>query len=90
MIPTYTDSSHPYEMPLVDYEGISHPFWCISSGLFYRVWKRLMCRRDFHLFDEVLSDTDRHYLVCDACCLEVGISYIGAYCVSVGAEDRRK
>ena len=56
--------------------GISHPFWNVTADWFYRGWRRIMCQRGYHLFDEVLSDTTEHTLVCDACQLEVGIAYI--------------
>jgi hypothetical protein len=50
------------------YFGISYPIW-FQFDLMMRFWKRIMCRRNWHLFDEVLSE--QHYLVCDACQLMV-------------------
>jgi len=46
--------------------NISHPFWWVENDLFYRAWRRVMCRRGYHLFDEVLSYSE-HTLICDAC-----------------------
>ena len=43
--------------------------------LFYRLWKKIFCKRGLHLFDEVTS-LDEHYLYCDACGLMVGIEYM--------------
>jgi hypothetical protein len=52
------------------YIGISYP--SILTGKITRgVWKRFMCKRHYHLFDEVVSD--RHYLYCDACGFELEI-----------------
>jgi len=33
----------------------------------YWIWKRIMCRHGYHLFDEVINSDCEHYLVCDAC-----------------------
>jgi hypothetical protein len=40
---------------------------------FHNLWKRVLCKGGFHLFDEVVGSWDygQHYLVCDACDLEV-------------------
>lgn len=43
---------------------------------FYYLWKKLLCKRGFHLFDEVLSNGSGQWvrsLVCDACGLEIEI-----------------
>jgi len=62
------------------YTGITHPV--IGEGLeekeielIYNAWKISNCSRGIHLFDEVWSDCD-HYLVCDACNIEVHINKI--------------
>jgi transcription initiation factor TFIIIB Brf1 subunit/transcription initiation factor TFIIB len=41
-------------------------------------WKKIMCKRDIHVFDEVVSfgGGRRHELVCDACGLVVNIESI--------------
>lgn len=38
------------------------------------LWKRFMCSKGYHAFDEVLSV--EHVLSCDACGLSVGIKRI--------------
>jgi len=52
----------------VSYQGFTH---CVPSWLL-PLWRRIFCRRDWHAWDEVLSD-DRHYLGCDACGRHVDI-----------------
>lgn len=64
------------------YYGMSHlhlPGWMV------RLWKRFMCGRGYHLFDEVatvVTEDEKqngfmdHYLSCDACELSVEISRI--------------
>ena len=56
------------------YHGITYcpvlPLWA------FWVWKKIMCRRQYHLFDEVVSSGDHHYLICDACQLVVNIASI--------------
>ena len=61
------------------YRGITHARG--FNKLTYWLWRKLKCNRvDVHLFDEVQTagnpDGMNHYLVCDACELEVGISRI--------------
>jgi hypothetical protein len=59
------------------YYGITHalPLWLLP------LWKKTMCKRNMHVFDEVVSsngdtcDGD-HYLACDACDLVVNIASI--------------
>ena len=53
------------------YMGLTYPA-CFRSKAIHWLWKRLNCRRNMHLWDEVW-DIDNHYLVCDACGKEVGI-----------------
>lgn len=46
----------------MNYHGLTHipvPRFLLAS------WKKHLCKRNIHLFDEVKSDI--HYLVCDAC-----------------------
>jgi len=71
-------------MTQTEYRGISYvsdflndniPRWLWS--VIYKLWKKHMCPLDIHLLDECWS-IDSHVLVCDACGLEVGISYIGS------------
>lgn len=47
-----------------EYWGITYPR-LLKYKLCNYIWKKLMCPKQMHLLDEVLSD--RHYLVCDAC-----------------------
>ena len=62
------------------YRGITYPkiiCWLPWEwGL--KLWRRLMCKREMHLWDEVLSGGCpwEHYLVCDACGLMVNIESI--------------
>jgi hypothetical protein len=64
------------------YFGIWHP--SISHRL-YSLWRRFMCRRHYHLFDEVSSSNNGWYLVCDACDLIVHIDRVETtYCEEHG------
>lgn len=38
-------------------------------------WKRFMCTKEMHLWDEVAT-SERNYLICDACDIEVDIRAI--------------
>lgn len=69
------------------YRGITHPArWNWALWL----WRKFMCPREMHCFDEVLSgvraangryNPEDHYLVCDACQLMVLIDSISTeYC----------
>lgn len=60
--------------------GITYPTlhdgW--TPKFFHKLWKNAMCKRGFHLFDEVIgADSDEpallHYLSCDACDMIVPI-----------------
>ncbi len=56
------------------YTGITYPKvfqyrWILA------LWKKFMCSKRKHLFDEVWSPMD-HYLYCDACGLMVNIKSI--------------
>jgi hypothetical protein len=56
------------------YMGITHfTFWGWLPEWVYSLWKILFCSNEMHLFDEVLSSDDDHYLYCDACGLSVEI-----------------
>ena len=55
--------------------GISQPFWFVESEWFYTLWRRVMCQRGYHLFDEI-QRLDEHTLFCDACQLEIGIGWV--------------
>lgn len=59
------------------FHGISYPpffSWALSLWL----WRWLMCRRGYHVLDEVYSPSSDHphCLVCDACQLVVNIASI--------------
>ena len=54
-----------------NYHGITHLFPITLLPL----WKKMLCNKNWHLFDEVESGDD-HYLVCDACDLVVNIESI--------------
>jgi hypothetical protein len=51
--------------------GVTYPH---LFSFTYLIWKRLFCKRGFHLFDEVLSSDLGHYLNCDACDLTIPIA----------------
>lgn len=53
------------------YYGITHHM----PLMFLSAWGKIMCRREWHLFDEVEYGDD-HCLVCDACDLVVNIESI--------------
>ena len=54
------------------YYGLTHalPLWLLP------LWKRIMCRKNIHVFDEMENSDGEHLLVCDACQLEVHIASI--------------
>lgn len=55
----------------MDYHGITHlvPHWALG------VWRRFLCRRNMHAFDECTS-AGEDYLSCDACGLMVHIDRV--------------
>lgn len=53
------------------YIGISYPR-IFDNRFTHKLWKKFLCKRHWHLFDEVLSLTG-HYLYCDACEFEIFI-----------------
>ena len=73
--------------PHTGYRAISYcPQWChrwqmfnppigVLGRLFYSVWRRWLCVRGVHLWDETWS-SDEHAFVCDACQLLVNIESI--------------
>ena len=59
------------------YHGMSYPM--LGDGFpdwLYNAWAKVMCRRGYHLFDEVWCCIEEHYLHCDACYLRVDISNV--------------
>lgn len=61
------------------YHGVTYPTFFIRWNWQLWLWRKVMCCREIHLFDEVLSSSDipwPHYLVCDACELEIHIERI--------------
>lgn len=59
------------------YVGITYPkflSWKIWAKPINHLWKKFLCNRNIHLFDEVWSQ--EHYLSCDACDLIVYIALI--------------
>lgn len=59
-----------------DYRGITYGSFLIRWRWQYWLWRKLMCRKNIHLLDEVLSssgDPWPHYLVCDACQLMIHV-----------------
>lgn len=56
----------------MDYFGITHGEFSDEQ---LKNWNRRNCSKNWHLFDEVWNLKD-HYLVCDACGLEVHVESI--------------
>ncbi len=58
------------------YHGYTHPS-ILSRGPIGWLWKRLFCRMQWHLWDEVLGTGGatesgwEHYMVCDVCGEEI-------------------
>lgn len=63
------------------YRGISYPSF-LSNTFILWFWRRFMCPRNYHLFDEV--ESDKHYLVCDCCQLMIYIESINDKYVNNG------
>lgn len=57
--------------PRRPYRGVTYPK-VFSYRWVQCLWKKYLCPKDMHLLDEVMS-MDSHYLVCDACDLEIHI-----------------
>jgi hypothetical protein len=57
------------------YWGISY-FAPLVFDWSYKLWKRFMCPRGYHLLDEVWCGPGTHYLNCDACELVIHIDRI--------------
>lgn len=63
------------------YIGITHPIngEGLEEGehdLILGAWRYSLCIQNIHLWDEVLNSDGDHYLVCDACGIEVHIEKI--------------
>lgn len=59
-----------------NYLGISYPIGFLQHiELFYKFWKKYMCKRGYHLLDEVASAT-HHFMYCDACSMIIDINSI--------------
>ena len=66
------------------YHGISYPlcYWLMGKEWVFWAWRRFMCPRGFHLFDEVVKwggddgNLYSHFLHCNACGLTVYIKSI--------------
>ena len=52
------------------YIGYTHLIPC--NKIILLIWKKIFCKRGWHLWDEV-SSVDDHYLYCDACETTVNI-----------------
>lgn len=57
-----------------NYCGLTYPKF-LQNRFSRWIWKKVFCKRNFHLFDECESDID-WYLSCDACNLMVNIHSI--------------
>jgi hypothetical protein len=56
------------------YFGITYPKF-LQFKIIQWIWARVFCKKNCHLFDEVLS-LHNHCLHCDGCGLHVEIKYI--------------
>lgn len=59
------------------YVGVTYPrflSWAIWRELVLRLWKRFLCTKNIHLFDEM--ESLEHLLHCDACELVIHIALI--------------
>jgi len=68
--------NHFYFLPN-RYVGLTYPHFLVYKPwrkTVYYLWKKFLCPRHIHLFDECLSG--EHYLVCDACEIMVHIAHI--------------
>ena len=64
---------------ILRYIGLTYPK-ILDNRFMLWLWKRFMCPKEKHLFDECESDSD-WYLSCDACGLEVHIDRVNReYC----------
>jgi hypothetical protein len=45
----------------------------LGNKLSWFMWKKLCCKRGWHLWDEVYVSKEEHYLFCDACEIRVEI-----------------
>ena len=54
------------------YYGYSYPK-ILQNKLCWYLWKKFQCPKGNHLWDEVYSSKDDHYLYCDACEKELKI-----------------
>ena len=48
------------------YIGLTYPS-VLCKPFILKLWRRYLCWRKNHLFDEVFTSRCMHYLVCDAC-----------------------
>lgn len=71
-----------------EYFGMTYPN-ILGKGLFGYLWKRFMCKRNMHLFDEYLS-SESHCLCCDICQLYVEIKYIDVSYLEVNISDLKR
>jgi hypothetical protein len=62
--------------------GITYPSFLCRPWIL-RLWRRFLCRRGWHLWDEVISSEGRS-LVCDACELDIEVASIDDSYVSQG------
>ena len=72
--------------PVTSYYGITH---CVPSWLL-PLWRKTLCKHNIHCFDEMWASKLNHYLVCDACDLEVSIRYIGTTYVPEDIKNAQK
>jgi len=67
------------------YRMITHPKF-LEMSFIKKLWKRFLCTKEIHMFDECLSL--EHYLYCDACGLSVHIGFIESeYDACLRADD---
>lgn len=68
------ESNRQAELKSRKYYGLTYPK-ILDNKFIKWLWRKLMCKYGYHLFDEVLS-IEHHYLSCDACGSEVHIETV--------------
>ena len=72
------------------YYGITYP-QILRFRFIQKLWKRFLCPRNMHCFDECLSGAHpwHHFLVCDCCQLMINIESIDTtYCRNKKGEKK--
>ena len=69
------------------YYGITYPLpKFLQQDWFYDLWKKHICSRGYHLFDECLGG--EHFLYCDACSLTIPITIVKKWNYVTNKDER--